>query len=526
MTALGQPVWTTGHFERIAAQDDLGIEAAGAGLLRELIPGVVQTSISAGYYAYYPFLLQEFENRFPNEFERTKFRAFYRRQEAAFAVATSQHQHRGNLRGINGINAALQSVEDAHDTRVIDVAALAAPGKYMKTPLGGYGLFYRPALEDIGATRLGKGRLSVDRTTDAGDAASEGFRETIQQTEYWQRWGDEDVVPLGVLEELGEAVCPCQIPGRSDQQPIIDLLFGNDSGSERWRTLRKYRVQSFGLLLEFQSARPEGIGDIGEWRRALISGRIGTTPWATAFGGHRQAWRAYQYRESLVAALTSVFTNLLFVIEDLGSSTPHDAAVSLTDALDWSELGCTRGTTLRELAKSGKQDRENPATLIAFAEAAMSFAKPKSVGVSMAHALSLLIALMEEPAGSDEFVSLLGRGGSDRLSVTHMQRWLTARADDPVEAVAAELTRELFYRHLRIAAAKITPTDYRNPYCVAETTEGSYEVIRGDQPFWTGARFATLNHLLWTIGALDEPDGNGRPTALGLSLLKTTVEGA
>jgi hypothetical protein len=60
---IGEPIWTMGSFKRAAAIDDLGLESVGAGLLGRLIPGVVETSISAGYYAFYPFLLQEFCSR-------------------------------------------------------------------------------------------------------------------------------------------------------------------------------------------------------------------------------------------------------------------------------------------------------------------------------------------------------------------------------------------------------------------------------------------------------------------------------
>ena len=106
MVVVGEPQWTTGHFSRLAAQDDLGFESVGAGLLRRLIPGVVQTSVSAAYYAFYPFLIQEYERREPRQATRSRFKPFYRRQEAAFAFACSLHEHRGSLRGLNGVERA------------------------------------------------------------------------------------------------------------------------------------------------------------------------------------------------------------------------------------------------------------------------------------------------------------------------------------------------------------------------------------------------------------------------------------
>ncbi len=523
MSSLGEPVWTEGHFRRIAAQDDLGIEALGASLLRELVPGIVETSISAGYYAFYPFLLDEFAQRRPDELRRSEFQKFYRRFEAAFAVASSCHRHRGNLRGINGTNAALGAVEST-GSGMIDIAALAAPGGYMQTGLGGYGLFYRPALEDIGATRLGSGNTVVDRVTDLGRAAAEGFRATIEGTDYWRSFVSADVVPLEVLQELGEAVCPCGVPGRPDQDPILDIFFRAAADTERWQILRTYRVQSLGLLLEFHSLRTEYVSGIGEWRRALISGQIGGSNWDTAFSQHRDAWRAYQYRETLVASLTTLFTDLLYAFDELMVGTPGEATDLLLSKIDWSALPSEPWQPFGELAEAFQIERDDPVRLIEMAEAAMGSAGPVSADRSITQAIGLIAALANEPSGTDDFATILQRGEETRLSVSYMSRWLQARSGLSAIEVIGELVRLLFHRHLRVATAKLSIADHRDPFCLAEVDDGRYRVIRSDDPFWTGARFATLNHLLWTLGALDSPDGDGRPTDLGRSLLAGVID--
>jgi hypothetical protein len=46
---LGTPVWTEGHFGKRAAENDLGMEAVGAALLRRLLPGILETTPHAGY---------------------------------------------------------------------------------------------------------------------------------------------------------------------------------------------------------------------------------------------------------------------------------------------------------------------------------------------------------------------------------------------------------------------------------------------------------------------------------------------
>src|SRR3954451_23778198 len=105
MVELGTPVWTSGQFTKRSALDDLGMESVGAGLLRRLIPGVVQTTPNAGYYAFYPYLLAKWEE-LNESTARADFKGFFRRQEAAFALACVLHDHRGGLYGIQGFNRA------------------------------------------------------------------------------------------------------------------------------------------------------------------------------------------------------------------------------------------------------------------------------------------------------------------------------------------------------------------------------------------------------------------------------------
>jgi hypothetical protein len=47
-----------------------------------------------------------------------------------------------------------------------------------------------------------------------------------------------------------------------------------------------------------------------------------------------------------------------------------------------------------------------------------------------------------------------------------------------------------------------------------------------DYPFWTTARFEVVNHLLWTLGLLESPDGRARPTELGDRVLTEAITDA
>ena len=55
---------------------------------------------------------------------------------------------------------------------------------------------------------------------------------------------------------------------------------------------------------------------------------------------------------------------------------------------------------------------------------------------------------------------------------------------------------------------------WRDPFNFAED-DGVLRPLRLDEPFWTGARYAVGNHLLWTLGLLTAPAAANRADAAG-----------
>ena len=307
----GVPVFTEGLFGLPRAQDDLGVEEVGAGLLRRLIPGVIQNTPNAGYYSFYPYLLWKWE-QLGGSIERKAFIPFYRRHEAALSVACALHNHRGGVE-LSGVNGALMSRQRARELDAgrdaLDLDSHA--NGYMDTPLGGYGLFYAVALQDARLVTGGASGL-VDRVTEHGAAVARVFAETFEQTTYSHNYfADGREVPAEVLRELGDAVCLCNVPGRSDHQLVLETgSSGEPLTSPVWEERRQVRVQSLSLLLEFHDQRPEGAADdLAAWRRALVDPRFSDgTAWVTTHRERRESWRACQLREIAVLALTTIWS--------------------------------------------------------------------------------------------------------------------------------------------------------------------------------------------------------------------------
>jgi hypothetical protein len=513
MVEVGTPVWTSGQFTKRSALDDLGLESVGAGLLRRLIPGVVQTTGNAGYYAFYPYLLAKWEDEHESV-NRSDFKPFYRRQEAAYAAACVLHSHRGALGGIQGSIKAGEAVHAA--TESLDVATLA--DTYMDSPYGGYGLFYARALEDMRLTQLGAQRY-VDRVTDAGRAVAEGFAREFEDTRYYRDYFDAPIVPLDALKELGERTCSCSIPGRADHQPLLDAFFGELEDDPVWATRRRTRIESLSLFIEYHQQRPED--DSGDTRsfRTLLAERAfaGGAAFSTPFGERLNSWRAYQMRECETLVLTTIWSWYLRRLEQLEPVSHAGLRDDLVAGTGWSRIGVTATTLLGDaIAEAARRLPDGAAIVAAAYETAENVdeaAVPLAVGLQTLLALSVVAA--DEEHG---FAELIDEGGPGRWSLAYLSKWLSLREDHAVASVLGDLLDEIHHQHVRISLGKVSPLGQRDPFCFADD-EGLLRLLRTDAPFWTTARFEVVNHLLWTLGLLEAPDGHARPTDLGTHIL-------
>ena len=513
MVELGIPVWTSGQFTKRSALDDLGLESVGAGLLRRLIPGVVQTTGNAGYYAFYPYLLAKWEDEHESV-RRLDFKPFYRRQEAAYAAACVLHSHRGPLGGIQGSDGARRAAQAATDS--LNVGALA--DSYMESPYGGYGLFYARVLEDMRLTQLGAQRY-VDRVTDNGRAVADSFARVFQDTVYYRDYFEADVVPLEVLTELGERTCSCSIPGRADHQPLLDAFFGELEDDPVWATRRRTRIESLSLFLDYHQQRPED--DAGDTRsfRTLLAQRAFTSgaPFTTPFAERLNSWRAYQMRECETLVLTAIWSWYLRRLEQLEPVSHATLRDDLVASAAWDRVGFGAMTPLADAIAQAAQRLPDGAAIVAAAyETAENVDEPDvPIAVGLQTLLALSLSAADEEHG---FTELVDEGGPGRWSLAHLQSWLALRENEPVGSVLGELLDEIHHQHVRISLGKVNPLGDRDPFCFAED-DGLLRLLRNDEPFWTTARFEVVNHLLWTLGLLETPDGRARPTELGTKTL-------
>jgi hypothetical protein len=339
------------------------------------------------------------------------------------------------------------------------------------------------------------------------------------------------VVTLEDLLELAEAVCLCTIPGRRDHGALLQTFFSPLDDSPVWEDRRRTRVQSLSLLLEFHDQRPEGDEDeLSAWRRALVSPRFSSgAAWSTAHPERRESWRAYQLRELSVLALTTIWSIYLDGLGGRVRATHRELVEELVSCLSEQWLGFVPALSLREASGTVGEAIPDAYALASEAES-LPLEWQEEPERALCRALRILFRLPQEIArAAAGLTELLDEGGEHRWSLRHLDDWLAARAELPVEAVVSDLLDALYHQHVQVALSKVrVPTadnlrrvtsDWRDPFNLSED-DGVLRLLRPDEPFWSEARYAVGNHLLWTLGLLTSPEPPIEVTPLGCSVIE------
>jgi hypothetical protein len=497
----GVPVWTTGKFTSTSAENDLGLELLGGSLLRRLLPGLIEDTPQAGYYAFYSYLIAKWEE-LTDSVDKAEFALFFRRQELAYAIACRLHTHRHSFAGVQGGFGADSAIRESE--QVIDLGTRSQD--YIGATLGGYDLFYARVLEALRLTKPGAHRI-VDRVTDRGRTLADAFARSFEGSGYYRDFFKAPVVPIEALRDLGDHVCLCTIPGRADHQALLDTFLGAPEEEPAWESLRQRRVRSFALHLTYHRDRPDSQpGDVNAFRATVASRQFSDrSMFEVPFAELQSAWRAYQLRECQTLTLTSLWSWYLQLLQETYPISHGDLRAKLVAATNWPSIQLSESTALAEA-------RTSAAELLADGRAIVEAIQPfehtsdEHLGDWLARALVALLAIDREASVAEPgLAELRDDGGKERWSLAHMHDWLARHNDGTVAETLAELIDELRLQHLRIATPKLSPTDNRDPFCFAEDN-GLLRFIRSDQPFWTGARFGLMNTMLWSLGLIDAPN--------------------
>ena len=183
----GAPHWIQPSLNVTPGRDPLGLQTITLDrIMPRLLPGILVLSQRARYFSLHAFLLNEYQRlRLP--LNNNDLSSFVKLREFEYAVAVQLCPRGCGERpvGMVGKTRAAPAVEQHAD---------AIPRREsVESPLGGYGLYYRTPMIDMGmvvprGSALGETITPVDALdpNGLGPALADAFRSAITDTSYFR----------------------------------------------------------------------------------------------------------------------------------------------------------------------------------------------------------------------------------------------------------------------------------------------------------------------------------------------------
>ena len=309
MPLTAQPQWIAKMHAGKVGRDHLGLGSVSSDqILPRLSPGINVLTFHPRYHSFYAFLLDEFWRR-DRVRSQTAWMEFFRPREFIFSVGVflcDRPEHREGIAAVGSqkTEPLARQRPPSYDTRTF----------YIKSELGGYGLYYRSVMAELGLIfPRGPGfPYPIDVPTEQGKRAAELFRQAIQHTGYYHDYFDQDVieVPIGIIQEYIRHACLCQLQVLTapDHAFLLDTFL--HGGGEHLALVRR---ETFRLLLDIAVQTQERSVDQDTFRQLLYfqAAENGAVyhPQPSVEAAYRR-WRLYQAREYYAFALNALWKYL------------------------------------------------------------------------------------------------------------------------------------------------------------------------------------------------------------------------
>jgi hypothetical protein len=530
------PVWGARAFAPRSGQDHLGLGSVCSDrILPALSPGINVLTIHPRYWSFYSWVLDGF---WAADLPRTRsaFRDFYRPREALFAMAChvcDAPEHTTLVANVVGSRRVRPKADDT---------SFDPQFNYIKEALGGYGLYYRSAMELTGALIVAGSAngFPFDAPTPIGRALAAAFRGAVARTRLEAACERDDLaspVPRDVLVEFARAACLCQLRVADlHDLPLLQDLFLHSGTQQQVGS----RSETLRMFLDLSQCRPgEAIGqeDFRQivYFRELEDSRYEPRP---ELADVARRWRVYQGREYF----GYVFNRLLRWVSRRGLA-ETDAGLTLlpslrlwelvAQALDGSAADPQIGLVLPEadastrvadflhalkeeidtdVSADGVWPRHAGLDEHALYQACRDFDTDDGITLLCLIALILLLrerfGLPNRAGGFHQEQDLLAEGGALRNGMARFMHLLNQRLlPGPTMAELARWLIEDFViiQHERVAAAKLPDDTYRVRRVGDRLRFFALEVpaVFNDSRF---VALSTTAHELGWVTTLREPD--------------------
>jgi hypothetical protein len=215
----GAPRWLQPSLEVREGRDPLGLQTTTQDRLTPiLLPGLLELSRRARYFSFHAWLLHTYRER-KFKAESSALSSFIKAREWDYGLAVLRCPHECGSSPVGALS--LRGV-------------VAQPGPYprgesVKSPFGGYGLYYRSPMAELGLIARAGALLREDpipidvlHDTERAHRLVETFTSAVADSDYVKRWMfTSDSLPAEVLEELAATACLCQLRLRPDERDAV-----------------------------------------------------------------------------------------------------------------------------------------------------------------------------------------------------------------------------------------------------------------------------------------------------------------
>jgi hypothetical protein len=225
---VGPPRWVRASIEVNEGRDPLGLQTTTIDrLMPRLLPGILELSRRARYFSFYAYLLDLYreQQRPANSAALSEF-IKAREWDYGLAVLNCPRECGSSPVGAQKLRGVVGQQEPPYPR-----------GQSVESPFGGFGLYYRTPLSQMGivarrGTLLRDTPIGIDvlYQTERARHLADTFREAVEDTAYARTWMmRSDPLPLDVLLEYANVACLCQLHRRDDERrAVYDAMFGSD----------------------------------------------------------------------------------------------------------------------------------------------------------------------------------------------------------------------------------------------------------------------------------------------------------
>lgn len=259
--------------------DPLGLWKVGDRLIAELLPALstVVQQRPARYFSMYCWLLDEAGRDLqPDTASVVFWKRFYVLEGISLcAIQSHTHTYQG-FGGCIGTDHAQRLITSHDKAGNVNFSSLSK-----NRIRNGWEVNYKNSMLAFGLIQIDHGVTSGLRLTEAGQALSKVYKQTIRYTQFYTGLRQETSLPLAVIQNLGTKACPCLLHNAdtpelsAERDTTRSVMLAKRELPPDAPAAEKNLWQSIHLVLHILSKMPDGIEyGLHAWRRLLSTGLL------------------------------------------------------------------------------------------------------------------------------------------------------------------------------------------------------------------------------------------------------------